>query len=208
MNSNVAVSACRLARRVASASAPMKLWSTSLITSNFACDLFRLQRFIEHLRLSDRHHFVEVPVYEQRGRIVLVQVSHGTRKLRSRLAIRWRTAEILAYGGIRRLLRRRQTSGALTKSKTPYQVTSPCTQSDCAARGDCGSGARDSTLHEVAARAASCPPAEPPQMTARVGSMPNCALFERSQRIDVFTSWIAAGNCASPLSRYSIDATT
>src|SRR5688572_22877973 len=106
--------------------------------------------------------------------------------------------------------------GALRKSKIPYQVTNPCTQSDCTARGDCGSGlpclrntgASDSTLQEVAARAASCPPAEPPQRITRVGSMPNCELFERSQRMEVFTSWIAAGNRASPLSRYSIDATT
>src|SRR6185436_4990918 len=73
-------------------------------------------------------------------------------------------------------------SGALAKLNIPYHVTSPWTQSDCVASGDSGSGlpcfmktgASDESLHVVAASAASCPPAEPPQMMARLGSMSNC----------------------------------
>jgi hypothetical protein len=55
--------------------------------------------------------------------------------------------------------------------------------------------------------AARCPPAERPQAAKKAGSMPSKAARERRQAAACLTSQTAAGNSASPDSRYSMVAT-
>src|ERR1700735_5147710 len=74
----------------------------------------------------------------------------------------------------------------VARSKMPYQVTAPCTQSLCCAiaalSGDACAGVAGSnsfTLQVVAANAAKWPPAEPPQTMALDGSIPYSGAWAR-----------------------------
>src|SRR3954468_981510 len=109
----------------------------------------------------------------------------------------------------------RACAAMVERSNTPYQATPPWTQSEAfeeltlsgAPAFVVCAGASALALQLTAARAARCPPAETPQVTARLGSIPYVGACDRSQRIAAFTSWIGAGKRASPLRRYSTDAT-
>ncbi len=100
----------------------------------------------------------------------------------------------------------------------PYQVTAPWTQSEASPTGavpavccstlslrggpaDPAAGSRAATPQDVAASAASWPPAEAPQTMIRAGSTRYFPAFARSQRIEALTSWMAAGCGASPANR-------
>src|SRR5438270_8946586 len=103
-------------------------------------------------------------------------------------------------------------------SKTPNHATAACMQSDTfdeVTESATGTGAypwpvdfgsSPAALQLTAASPARYPPADTPQVIARVGSIPYFEALIRSQRIAAFTSWACAGNFASLLKRYSTEA--
>ena len=178
----------------------MKLWSTSGITSSSDGHAFALQRGVERARLARPAR----PCRVRRGSAAWADPLHrcASPDWRAPPCPR-RTQETQPRyftAGLPQAMSLRPAARALERSKMPYQATRPCTQSDCVASAASEVAQRRRERYRLRrswlpVQRAVLRPIRPTRARRARDRCRSSAACARSQRIEVFTSWIAAGNC-------------